>query len=105
MISKKGFLAEPSCSIENGMEEIAMTDITDKIMAEFESDPTINAKSLNLVMTSRGFLKRRRILNVYGTVESATEKDRAMKIVQRQAGDNYDVEDKIVVIGSQPDIR
>jgi hypothetical protein len=76
-----------------------MEDIIDKIMAEFESDPTIHTKSLNLVLTSKGFLKRRKILNVYGTTESAAEKDRAMKIVQRQAGDNYDVADKIVVIG------
>jgi hypothetical protein len=77
----------------------AMADIVDKIMAEFESDPTIHAKSLNLVVGSKGFLKRRKILNVYGTTESAAERDRAMTIVRRQAGDSYDVEDKIVVIG------
>ena len=75
-----------------------MGDITDKIMAELEADPTIKAKSLNLVMTSKGFLKRGKILTVYGTVESANEKDRVMKIVQRQAGDNYVVAEKIVVI-------
>lgn len=74
-------------------------DIVDKIMAEFESDPTIDAKSLNLVLTSKGFLKRRKILNVYGTTESENEKEKAMKIVQRQAGDNYDIADKIVVVG------
>ena len=76
-----------------------MEDLIDKIMAEFESDPTIYAKSLNVVASSKGFLKKRRILHIYGTVESAAEKERAMKIVQRQAGDNYDVEDKIVVVG------
>jgi len=76
-----------------------MTDIVDKIMAEFESDPMIHAKSLNLVVGSKGFLKRRKTLNVYGTTESATEKERAMKIVQREVGDNYDVADKIVVTG------
>lgn len=78
-----------------------MTDIIDAIMAELESDPTINAKSLNLVVASSGFLKRRKILNVYGTTESKVEKERAMSIVQRQAGDTYDVEDKIVVIGER----
>ena len=76
-----------------------MADIIDKIMAEFESDPMIHAKSLNLVVGSKGFLKRRKTLNVFGTTESAAEKDRAMEIVRRQAGDAYDVEDKIVVIG------
>jgi len=76
-----------------------MEDIVDNIMAEFESDPTIHAKSLNLVVASKGFLKRRKILSVYGTTESAAEKDRAMQIVKRQAGDNYDVADKIIVVG------
>jgi len=78
-----------------------MVEIVDKIMAELESDPMIHAKSLNLVVGSKGFLKRRKTLEVLGTTESASEKDRAIQIVQRQAGDSYDVEDKIVVIGEQ----
>ena len=76
-----------------------MADIVDKIMAEFESDPLIHTKSLNLVLGSKGFLKRRKTLEVLGTTESSAEKDRALTIVRRQAGDNYDVEDKIVVVG------
>ncbi|MGO9309101.1 MAG: hypothetical protein ACLQDL_08770 [Spirochaetia bacterium] len=76
-----------------------MENLVDKIMAEFESDPTIHAKSLNVVASSKGFLKRKKILAIHGAVESPTEKERAVKIVQRQAGDNYDVEDKIVVTG------
>ncbi len=78
-----------------------MGDIVDKIMAEFESDPMIHTKSLNIVPGSRGFLQRRRILSVYGTAESPTEKDRAVKIVQRQAGNVYEVVDKIVVLGER----
>ncbi len=74
-------------------------DIVDKIMGELESDPAIHVKSLNLVVGTKGFLRRRKILEVLGTAESPTEKDRALQIVQRQAGDGYDVEDKIVVIG------
>jgi hypothetical protein len=45
----------------------AMADVIDKIMAELESDPTIHAKNLNLVMGSKGFLKRRKTLEVLGT--------------------------------------
>jgi len=78
-----------------------MADIVDKIMAEFESDPLISAKSLNLVVGSTGFLRRRKTLEVLGTTESSAEKDRAMEIVQRQAGDGYEVQDKIVVIGNR----
>ncbi len=76
-----------------------MGDIVDKIMAEFESDPMIHAKSLNIVVASKGFLARRKVLNVFGTTESLAEKDRAVKIVERQAGSSYDVVDKVVVIG------
>jgi hypothetical protein len=79
------------------MEEIAMVDIISKIIAEIESDPTINAKGIRLDMTSKGFLKRRKILNVQGTVASTIEKDRVMTIVKREAGDNFDVMDKLGV--------
>ncbi len=78
-----------------------MGDIVDKIMAEFESDPMIHAKSLNIVPGSKGFLQRRKTLNVYGTAESPAEKDRAVTIVQRQAGNVYEVVDKIVVLGER----
>ena len=74
-----------------------MADIIGKIMAEIESDPTLNAKDISLDMTSKGFLKRRKTLNVHGTVGSTAEKDRVMKIVQREAGDNYDISDKLAV--------
>jgi hypothetical protein len=79
------------------MGGIAM-EIVDKIMSEIESDPTIDAKEVNLVMTSKGFLKRRKILNVYGEVQSAAEKKRLLEIVKRQVGSTFDVEDKIVVL-------
>jgi hypothetical protein len=40
---------------------------------------------------------RRKALNVHGSVKSTAEKDRIMSIVQREAGDNYDVMDKLAV--------
>jgi hypothetical protein len=77
--------------------EIFMADIIDKIMAEIESDPTIDAREISLDISSKGFLKRRRLLNVNGMVQSTAEKARIVGIVQRQAGDSYDVTDKLVV--------
>ena len=74
-----------------------MVDITNRIIAEIESDPTINSKEICLDITSKGFLKKRKTLNVHGSVKSTLEKDRVMKIVQREAGDNYDIEDKLAV--------
>jgi len=74
-----------------------MADIIAKIIAEIESDPTTNAKEISLDVTSKGFLKRRKTLNVRGSVKSTVEKDRVMKIIQREAGDNYDIGDKLAV--------
>jgi hypothetical protein len=74
-----------------------MVDIIGKIMAEIEADPTINATEIRLDVTSKGFLMRRKALNVHGSVKSTAEKDRIMSIVQREAGDNYDVMDKLAV--------
>ncbi len=72
--------------------------IVDKIMSEIEADPTIDAKELNLVITSKGFLKRRKTLNVYGEVQSTAERSRVLEIVKRRAGNSFDVADKIVVL-------
>ena len=74
-----------------------MVDIINKILAEIESEPTFNAKDVCLDITSKGFLRRRKSLSVHGSVKSMAEKDRVMKIVQREAGDSYDVVDKLVV--------
>ena len=74
-----------------------MADIIEKIIKQIESDPTINAKEVCLDVTSKGFLRRRKTLNVHGTAASSAEKDRVMKIVQREAGDNYDVSDRLAV--------
>ena len=74
-----------------------MADTIGKIMAEIESDPTIDAKEVCLDITSKGFLKRRKTMNVHGAVKSPAEKDRVMRIVQREVGDNYDVADNLAV--------
>ena len=72
--------------------------IVDTIMSDIEADPTIDAKEVNIVVTFKGFVKRRKILNVYGEVQSMAERDRVLEIVKRHAGDNFDVADKIVVL-------
>ncbi len=75
-----------------------MKELIDQVMAEIEADPTINAKEINLDVQSKGFLKRRKLLNVNGMVDSAAEMESVLRIVQRQAGDNYDVVNKLVVM-------
>jgi len=73
-------------------------EIVDTIMSEIEADPTIDAKEVNIVTTSKGFLKRRKTLNVFGEVQSTAERNRVLEIVKRQAGSSFNVADKIVVL-------
>ena len=75
-----------------------MADLIEKIMSEIESDSTINAREISLDMTSKGFLKKSRTLNINGMVESPAEKGRVVEIVKKHAGDNYQVADRIVVL-------
>jgi hypothetical protein len=72
--------------------------IVDTIMSEIEADPTIDAKEVNIVITSKGFLKRRKTLNVFAEVQSAAERNRILEIVKKQAGSGINVADKIVVL-------
>jgi hypothetical protein len=57
------------------MGGIAM-ELVDRIMAEIESDPTIDSKEVNIVITSKGILKRRKTLSVFGEVQSESEKNK-----------------------------
>jgi len=77
--------------------KVMATDIIAKIMAQIESDPTINTKEIRLNMTIEGFLMRRKALNVHGSIASIAEKDRVMEIAQREAGVNFVIMDKLVI--------
>ncbi len=74
-----------------------MTELTDTIMSEIESDPAIDAKSISLAVESGGIFKRRKILKINGIVDSPKEKDRILQIVRRQASDRYDIASKLIV--------
>ena len=74
-----------------------MTDLTDTIMSEMESDPEIDTKSISLAVQSQGLFKKRKVLRVNGIVDSCREKDRILQIVRKQAGDRYEIANELVV--------
>ena len=74
-----------------------MTELTDTIMSEIESDPGIDAKSISLAIQSQGLFKKRKILRINGIVDSPKEKDLILQIVRKQAGNRYDIANKLVV--------
>ena len=74
-----------------------MSDIQNVIMRDLEADPTIDAKKLTIEMTATGFLKKRKIIRLIGSVKSEIEKAKAKWVVVHFAGDNYEVENNLVI--------
>ena len=66
-------------------------------MRDIEADPTIDSKKLTIEIKASGFLKKRKTIRLIGSVKSETEKEKAMQIVVHFAGDNYDVENNLII--------
>lgn len=75
-----------------------MPNITVRIIQVLESDPSISIKNVNLVLASKGLFKPRRVLSVYGVGRSAAEKEKIIEIVKTEAGIDYEVVDRMLVI-------
>ena len=74
-----------------------MSDIQNVIMRDIEADPTIDSKKIAIEMQAKGFLRKRKIIRLIGSVKSETEKRKAMQIVVHFAGDNYDVANNLII--------
>ena len=74
-----------------------MSDVTDAIMKEIESDPIIRATDILLDLESKGLFKKRKTLHIRGAVHSLDQKGRMVKIAQRHAGGLCEVVDHLVV--------
>jgi hypothetical protein len=66
-------------------------------MRDIEADPTLDSKKITVELTATGFLKKRKIISLIGSVKSETEKKKAMQIVVHFAGDNYDVANNLII--------
>ena len=74
-----------------------MSDLTDTIMSEIESDPEIDAKSISLAVQSQGLFKKRKILRINGIVDSRSENERVLEIARKHAGNRYDIANRLIV--------
>jgi osmotically-inducible protein OsmY len=69
-----------------------MKDIERFIMADLENEPMVDAAKIGVeVRKGKGLFNRRQVVHVFGTVASEEAKQKAVKIVEKQAGDIYDV--------------
>jgi hypothetical protein len=69
-----------------------MKDIERFIMADLENEPLVDAAKIGVeIRKAKGLFNRRQILHIFGTVASEDARKKAVQIVEKQAGDMYDV--------------
>lgn len=69
-----------------------MKDIERFILADLENEPLVEAAKLGVeVRKGKGLFNRRQVLHVFGSVATEEGKKAALRIVERQAGDLYDI--------------
>ena len=76
-----------------------MAEISEIILSEIEGSG-IDASDLGVeVQRGKGLFgfNRRKILNVFGAVHSEPDHQAVLRMVERHAGDNYDVTDSVAV--------
>lgn len=74
-----------------------MSELQSIIMRDIEDDVTISAKDISVQIESKGFLKKRRLVRLVGTVSSEVEKKKAGQIAVHHAGDAYDVVNELTI--------
>ncbi len=74
-----------------------MADITQAILAELDSDQTINTMNICIDIVSKGVFKKSKTLHVHGSVRSQDQKDKVERIARRFAGDTYAFESHLVI--------
>lgn len=74
-----------------------MADIVERIRRDVEDDVALKVHAFTVDLVSSGFLARRRVLRVSGTVAREHDRDALERIVNYHAGDAYQVELDVAV--------
>lgn len=75
-----------------------MSDVERFIMADVENEPGIDAGKIGLeIKRGKGLLNRRKVLHIFGTVDSEEAKRRVQRIAEKQVGDRYDLSNDLKV--------
>ncbi len=72
-------------------------DLGKRILADIAADPSISVRSISLDVSRKGFLHKKRVLKVSGTVTNGAQKDRVLRLAQQRAGDDYEIMDHLFV--------
>jgi GTP cyclohydrolase II len=74
-----------------------MDRIVEMILRDIEDDASINGRGVNIELSGKGLLKRRKSLRLLGSVESEAERQKIRRIAERHAGAQAQVLDEIEV--------
>ena len=78
-----------------------MKTVLELIMRGIEDDSSINARGVKVELVSRGVLKMRKSVRLFGTVDSESQRQKVKRIAEHHTGDQYDVLDELTVKESQ----
>lgn len=74
-----------------------MKTIVELILRDIEDDVSINANRVNVELSGRGFLKTKKSVRLFGSVDSKMDKEKVKRIADHHAGDQYQVLDELTV--------
>ncbi len=74
-----------------------MDRVVELILRDIEDDNSINAHGVNVELSGKGFLKKKKSVRLLGSVNSKIEKEKVKRIAEHHAGDQYQVLDELTV--------
>ena len=77
-----------------------MPEITQTILTAIGNELSIDTMNICVDVLSKGLLKRKKSLHIFGTVHSQDQIAKVEKIARRHAGNTYEVENHLEVKGT-----
>lgn len=74
-----------------------MERVIEMILREIEDDISINGRGVNVELSGKGVLKRRKAIRLIGSVDSELQKQKVKGIAEHHAGDQFTVLDELSV--------
>jgi len=74
-----------------------METIVELILRDIEDDISINAHRVNVELSGKGFLKTKKSVRLFGSVDSKMDKEKVKRSAEHHAGAQYQVLDELTV--------
>jgi osmotically-inducible protein OsmY len=74
-----------------------MDKVVELILRDIEDDNSINSRGVNVELSGKGFLKRKKSVRLFGSVDSKMDKEKVKRIAEHHTGDQYQVLDELTI--------